>query len=105
MGGDKNDGQKGTYVPSMRKDRERRGLEVLQNVRAGTLFKRWVSRAASSHKDKLRVLYSCPHPNGGAKMYHHFDYLRPFEVIELCPQCHFFEHERLNKIREENNTS
>jgi len=50
------------------------------------------------HKEELTILYECscdvPH-----KEDHHYDYLKPDEIIRLCNKCHSIWHGRLRVLR------
>jgi hypothetical protein len=70
--------------------------------------KRWAEnnpekvRASSRvryRKDMANIIYECrcDHPN---KVFHHFDYSKPYDVILLCPECHRIEHRRLKNLEQ-----
>jgi hypothetical protein len=62
----------------------------------------YASQIALKHKQLVTILYECPcnHPK---KHNHHSDYLRPFDVIKLCPACHSAEHKRLRLLAKQTN--
>jgi hypothetical protein len=50
------------------------------------------------NKDDLDIIYECS-CNNKIKIYHHFNYDRPLEVIRMCKSCHRKEHGRLDRIK------
>lgn len=54
-------------------------------------------RLVYNHPDRINIISECP-CNNTNKVYHHFDYSKPYDVIKLCLVCHKAEHKRLRSL-------
>lgn len=50
-----------------------------------------------NNPEKINVIYVCACKDR-KKLHHHFNYTRPYDVVDLCRQCHAAEHARLRLL-------